>query len=292
MPSKSQPQSSTPQPAQSKAKAEALKPGLTHLGAQIDQLEAKIDQKVERDTKKFLKKNLSRRTKINLILVLLAVVAFCGYIAWDILAGGPISNLLGNRDELVAAVEQAGVFGPVIYILLQILQTVAAPIPGQIVGGVGGFLFGWWGILWTTIGSVIGWLIVLVLARRFGRPLLEKLFKKSALAKFDFLVESKHTPRILLLILLIPGLPDDMICYLAGLTPLPMRTLIGITLIGRFPTIVITNALGAGASENLTLVVIVALAITALLGLFIWKRDQIISFLRHHSEDPTKKGHK
>ena len=78
------------------------------------------------------------------------------YLVLDIIFNGPLTRFLSNRDQVVLAVQSFGFFAPLIYVILQIVQTVAAPIPGQVVGSVGGFLFGPWGILWTLIGSLIG----------------------------------------------------------------------------------------------------------------------------------------
>ena len=124
-----------------------------------------------------VKKRISRQTKLKVTVVAIAIAALVIYLIFDIALEGPLTSLLMNRDQLVASVQSWGIFAPLLYILLQIAQTVAAPIPGQLVGSVGGFLFGPWGTLWTLIGSLIGCWIVFKLARRFGRPLLEKILR-------------------------------------------------------------------------------------------------------------------
>ena len=197
-----------------------------------------------------------------------------------------------NRDQLVASVQSWGIFAPLLYILLQIAQTVAAPIPGQLVGSVGGFLFGPWGILWTLIGSLIGCWIVFKLARRFGRPLLEKIFKKSVIAKFDFILEAKSASFILFAIFLLPGFPDDVVCYIAGLTKVPIPKLMFLVGLGRLPTIIMTNYLGAGLSDNLDLVAVTAVAGIAILGLVVWKREWIMRVLKGESQKDTESEEK
>ncbi|MBR3180546.1 TVP38/TMEM64 family protein, partial [Candidatus Saccharibacteria bacterium] len=84
---------------------------------------------------------------------------------------------LMNSETIIQFVQSAGPLGPLAYILVQILQTIIAPIPGNLVGTVGGFLFGVWGILWTTIGSAIGVLIVFILAKKYGRRIILKLLR-------------------------------------------------------------------------------------------------------------------
>lgn len=227
-----------------------------------------------------VRKQLSRGTKIKVIGFGVLIIALVICVVLDLVLDGPLTHLLSNRDELVKSIEDSGPFGPVIFILLQIAQTVVAPIPGQIVGSVGGFLFGGWGILWTLIGSTIGCWIVFALARRFGRPLLEKIFKKSVIKKFDFILEAKSASLILFAIFLLPGLPDDMVCYLAGLTKVPIRRLVALVALGHFPSIVITNYLGAGLNDNLFLVGVIAVVTIIILGLAAWQRERIIGLLK------------
>ncbi len=233
-----------------------------------------------------LKQHISRSTYIKVGLVALVIIIAITYLFWDIAFRGPLTSLLTNHDQIVALVEKVGPLGPLVYILLQILQTVVAPIPGQVVGSIGGFLFGGWGILWTTIGSLIGFWLVFLISRRFGRPLIEKIFKKSAVEKFDFIINAKGAPFILFAIFLLPGFPDDIICYIAGLTKLPIKQLMLIATIGRLPTIILTNYLGAGLSDNLPMVIIAAVAGTIILGLFAWKREKIIAFLKRGEDSP------
>lgn len=238
----------------------------------------------------FLRKNISRATKIKIAIFTMAITALIGYLIFDVAFHGPLTTLLSNRDQLVASVESFGIFAPLLYIVLQILQTVAAPIPGQIVGSVGGFLFGPWGILWTTIGTLIGCWIVFKIARRFGRPLLEKIFKKSIIDKFDFILDSKSTSLILFAIFLLPGFPDDAVCYIAGLTKVPISRLVVLVALGRLPTIVMTNYLGAGITENLPMVAAVAIISVIILGLAVWQREKILSLLK--GEKPNQNTNK
>lgn len=221
------------------------------------------------------------QTIIKFIIFSILIIAIIGYLTWDVFAKGPLTQLLSNRDELVRIMNNIGPLAPLLYICLQILQTVVAPIPGQIVGGVGGFLFGGWGILWTTIGSIIGFWLVFLIARRFGRPLLEKIFKKPAVDKFDFIINAKGASLILFAIFLLPGFPDDIVCYIAGLTQLSIKRLLVISVLGRFPTIVVTNMIGAGLGENnLGVVAAVSIIGVIVVGIFTWKRETIIKFLK------------
>lgn len=237
-----------------------------------------------------LKQKIRKSTILKFVLLGIVVVIVIGYLAWDVLAKGPITQLLSNRDELVRIMNNLGPWAPLFYILIQVVQVVVAPIPGQIVGGVGGFLFGHWGILWTTIGSIIGFWVVFCIARKFGRPLIEKIFKKPAVDKFDFIINAKGAALIIFAIFLLPGFPDDLVCYVAGLTKLSMRKLLLISILGRFPTIVLTNYIGMGIGGNIGLVVVLSLVVVVIIGLAAWKREQIIAFLKREENNKPEKG--
>lgn len=240
--------------------------------------------------RRFLK-SIPRRTWLKILFAAIAAGLVVGYLVWDITARGPLTSLLTNRDQLIAAVDSWGPFAPLLYIALQVVQIIVAPIPGQIVGSIGGFLFGIWGILWTSIGTLIGCWIVFKLARRFGRPLLEKLFQPATIEKFDFLINAKSASLALFLIFLLPGFPDDVICYIAGLTKLSVKRLMFLVILGRFPVIVLTNYIGAEVGTNFIAVIIVALIAVVILGLAVWQRDRIMTFLKRETKPRHKDQH-
>ena len=78
-----------------------------------------------------------------------------------------------NRETILAAVAWAGPWGPAILIGLIILQTIVAPIPGQALGLAAGYLYGFWGgLLYGWLGTVIGSVLAICIARFAGRPLV------------------------------------------------------------------------------------------------------------------------
>ena len=224
-------------------------------------------------------RRLSTGAKVKIAILALLVLAATIYVIWDVVTNGPLTQLFQNRDELAAYIKTKGVLAPIVYVLLQIAQTVFAPIPGNIVGGVGGFLFGWWGILWTLIGSMIGFWIVFVLSRRFGRPLVEKVIQRENLEKFDFII-GKRAPVVLFVIFLIPGLPDDIVAYIAGLTEVKIKNLVLLAIIGRLPSIVVTNYIGMGLGMgNVRLIGLITLGVALVLALIVWQRERIMRWI-------------
>ena len=98
----------------------------------------------------------------------------------------PLWALVGDRERLQAWVARLGPWGPLATIGLNIAQVILAPIPGQIVGVMNGYLYGIAaGTLYSMIGLVIGTATAMVLGRRFGRPLVERLVNPTQLARWD-----------------------------------------------------------------------------------------------------------
>lgn len=227
-----------------------------------------------------LRKNIDKKTKIQAIIVGVVVAIVIALVAADVVFGGPLTTFASNTDAITKAVERSGLLGPIIYIAIQAFQTVVAPIPGTVTGPISGFLFGWWGILWSTLGSFLGAFVVFLLTRRFGRPFVEKLFKKSSIEKFDFITK-KHGRLALFIIFLLPGFPDDMVCYLAGLTPIPIEQLLAIFILGRLPAIIGNNIIGMGLSSGSYTLLAASLVFSAIvLAIFALKREAIMKYLK------------
>jgi uncharacterized membrane protein YdjX (TVP38/TMEM64 family) len=131
----------------------------------------------------------------------------------------------------------------------QVLQVLFAPVPGQITSIVAGFLYGvLWGTVLCMVGLVLGTAIAMGLARRYGRPLVERLVPKERLARMDRYLERRGALAFLLIFLL-PFLPDDVAAFVAGLSPLRLSQLLLLITVARLPGVVVAALLGARAGE-------------------------------------------
>jgi uncharacterized membrane protein YdjX (TVP38/TMEM64 family) len=160
----------------------------------------------------------------------------------------PIGALLGDRERLQAWVGRLGPWGPLATIGLNIAQVLLAPIPGQFVGVMNGYLYGIAaGTLYSMIGLVIGTGTAMVLGRRFGRPLVERLVDPAQLTRWDE-ITAHQGPWFFFLVFLFPFLPDDLTSFLIGLSPLSIPRMLILTTLGRLPGVFVSCWVGARAT--------------------------------------------
>ncbi|MDR0398021.1 MAG: TVP38/TMEM64 family protein [Candidatus Nomurabacteria bacterium] len=225
----------------------------------------------------------SKKQKVStkaLAITIVSILTVAVITALCIIFSDQLFAIFGKVDHLKEFIRSAGAFGPVVFVLLQILQVVVAPIPGQVVGVVGGYLFGWWGLALSIIGNLAGCFIIFILARRFGRPLAEKLFKPETIKKFDYVTESKGA-FILFLIFILPFFPDDVICYLAGLTKVPINKLMLASFAGRVPGFLMMTLAGSGLeSGSLNALISICVGTLLLMAICWWQRDWLGRFVK------------
>lgn len=175
--------------------------------------------------------------------VLLALIA--ALVVW----WQPIYRFLADPDQVQTWVETLGAWGPLAIIFLEMFQALLAPIPGQAIEAVSGYLYGpWLGTLFAITGIAIGSFITFSLSRRFGRPLAVRLIGRQSMARLDGLVRRGGAP-FFFLIWLLPFAPDDLACVAAGLTPMRPRQFMVLMLLGRLPGIFVSVLVGANVAR-------------------------------------------
>ncbi len=150
-----------------------------------------------------------------------------------------------SRERLKAFIDSLGMWGFAGFILLQVVQVVAAPIPGEATGLLGGYLYGpAVGVLLSTVGLTVGSYIAFSLSRVFGKPLTVRLVPAATFERFNYLLHHKGSFLIFLLFL-IPGFPKDILCYILGLGPLTALEFLAIASSGRLLGTVLLTISGA-----------------------------------------------
>lgn len=175
-------------------------------------------------------------------IAVVGAVLGAGVLLWR----GGVWRAFGSREALE---ELVGPWGPGAIIVGEILQVLLAPIPGQVMGIAAGYLYGaFWGTVLSMVGLTLGTLIAIWLARRLGRPLLERIASPDLMDRIDGYVQRRGALAFFL-IFLIPFLPDDVCCFIAGLTQLRIGELVLLAIVGRAPGVIVSTLIGARAQE-------------------------------------------
>lgn len=200
---------------------------------------------------------------------LAGLVLLFGGITWlGIRYTGPITKLVGNAERFGEYIQSFGVWGSLVFILIQAAQVIIAPIPGELTQLAGGYIYGTiGGSAYSMAGILLGSMVVFALGRWLGFPLLKVVIPEKALQRFTFLINHPKAELVILVLFLIPGIPKDTLTYISGLTPVkPLRFFVT-AMAARFPGILLSSFIGAHVEEKQYGMVLVATVVA--LGLFV-----------------------
>lgn len=216
-------------------------------------------------------------------------------VVWLVAIDAPVVRFLVRlyRDNqfLKDTVAAWGWAAPVVFILIQMLQVIISPIPGEITGPVGGALFGtWWGLIYSTIGLTVGTLVCFWVGRKWGEPLVRPWLSEHHWNRLNFILEAEGA--ILCFILyLIPGFPKDIISYLFGISPMPFWLFAVVSTLGRLPGTWISSYFGANVAEQQYVYALAFMAaIVALCLPLYYYRERILRRLNRKRRTGEGKG--
>ena len=208
-----------------------------------------------------------------------------GYGAWLVWTDAPayqfLVRLYVDKRFLKHTLREWGVLAPLIFIGLQALQVIIAPIPGEVTGILGGYLFGEWvGLFYSTIGLTVGSVAAFAVGRWLGAHYVQRLVSPDIWRKLGFIIEAEGTI-LCFVIFLIPGLPKDIACYLFGLSPMPFWVFTIISTLGRIPGTWVLSAQGAhtASGDYIEVVLLTAIVVAVALPLYYY-RERLVHWFR------------
>ncbi len=148
---------------------------------------------------------------------LLLVGAFVAY--------GIATGIFRSKEALEAFLKPLGMAAPLLFVVIQAVQVMLPILPGaigcvagvMIWGPVGGFVLNYLGICLGSMGAFL-------LARRYGQPLVRSMASEKIYNRYiGWLDKGKLFDRCFALAIFFPVAPDDFLCYLAGLTNMPLK---------------------------------------------------------------------
>jgi len=176
--------------------------------------------------------------------------------------------------------------------LFQVIQVVIAVIPGEPVQLAGGYIFGTvLGTIYSTIGITVGNIIVFFAVKLFGYPLVKKLVPEKEFEKFNILINSPKLEATIFLLFLIPGIPKDILVYIAGLTPIHPLIFFLIITVARMPAMIGSSYVGAKIeTSEYQIAIIVSVIASVLFILGVIYKDKIITLLHNRFRGGKKEN--
>lgn len=225
------------------------------------------------------KKQIDRDKKQKLVLYIILIAAFIGILSYLAVRFGPrLTTLAREPEEFRDLLNSYGWKGVLVFIGIQMLQVLVAAIPGEFVQLAGGYIYGTWlGTLYSLTGIVIGSVLVFFIARFLGYRLVKLLVSPVHMEKFNFIINSKKTEVAMFVLFLIPGMPKDILTYIAGITPLKPLRFFAIITIGRFPALLASSYIGSSTQKgNYGIVIILSVAALILFTAGVFLKDKIL----------------
>jgi len=215
----------------------------------------------------------------------LVAAGLIGYGVWLVATDAPayqfLVRLYLDKRFLKQTLREWGALAPVIFIGLQALQVIIAPIPGELTGILGGYIFGEWvGLFYSTIGLTLGSVVAFAVGRWLGAHYVQRLVSPDIWRRLGFIVEAEGVI-LCFVIFLIPGLPKDMACYLFGLSPMPFWVFAVVSTLGRIPGTWVLSAQGAhtASGDYVEVILLTALVVALALPLYYY-RDRLVEWFR------------
>ena len=215
-------------------------------------------------------------------VIALLALAYCG---WLVHTDAPpyrfLVRLYVDKHFLKQKLREWGLLAPFLFMLLQSLQVIISPIPGEATGFLGGYLFGeWLGLIYSTVGLTFGSVVAFWIGRWLGEHYVRALVSKETWGKLGFIVEAEGAI-LCFIIYLIPGLPKDIVCYLFGISPMPLWVFALVSGLGRIPGTWVLSAQGAHTATGDYREVILISAVCAAVALpLYYYRHRLVNWLR------------
>jgi uncharacterized membrane protein YdjX (TVP38/TMEM64 family) len=211
------------------------------------------------------------------VVIAVAFAALFLSIFWHYLSPWMLDwyDFLSSKEKIKTWLKSFGSAAPLVFIFIQCFQVVFAPIPGEATGFLGGYLFGIpAGFLYSTIGLTVGSVAAFLLGRWLEIHFVEKIVKRETLEKFDFIIE-RQGAFLSFLLFLIPGFPKDYLCFILGLSQMPLRVFLIIATIGRIPGTFLLTLQGANVYKGhyITFFILLGIFLLVCLLMLLYKEN-------------------
>ncbi|WP_317336045.1 TVP38/TMEM64 family protein [Streptococcus orisratti] len=180
-----------------------------------------------------MKMKLSQRylfwQKVIKVLGVLALIASGVFVIWLYRQG-----ILNDSNELKTLVKHYRFWGPLVFIMIQIIQVVFPVIPGGVTTVAGFLIFGpVLGFIYNYIGILVGSGILFQLVRIFGRKFILLFVSEETFYRYEAKLETPGYERFFIFCMASPISPADVMVMITGLTQMSFRKFMIINIIAK-----------------------------------------------------------
>ena len=203
----------------------------------------------------------------------------CGIILMVVFLFLWLRPLFLKQDDIRIFIQSIGVVAPLIFIGLQLLQTIIPFVPGGFITLSGGYLFGVvLGTLYSLIGLVLGSFIVFSISNKYLAPYVKKSKNKNV-RKLNLLLKAYCSP-LLFVTRMIPFFPHDLFSYVVGSSSISRKKFMIATVLGFLPHAFIHSYVGDSVYQGIYGIGFYLILVIMVFGgmIYIFK-DKIIDYL-------------
>jgi uncharacterized membrane protein YdjX (TVP38/TMEM64 family) len=221
-----------------------------------------------------------RRLAPVLAFGVFAALLTAAYWSWQ--ADGLVGVLVDGSRTNAAKVDylrewfaRLGAFAPLAYVAAVTIEVVVAPLPGLALYAPGGLVFGGFlGGLLALIGNVLGAMLAFGIARTLGAPAAQRYFARADLVPLQERL-LRRGGWVVFALRVNPLTSSDLVSYAAGLTTMPLRSLVAGTTAGMAPLCFAQAYAAAGLVEAFPWLIqpLLALGVLYVLGAILWLRS-------------------
>lgn len=156
-----------------------------------------------------------------------------------------------SRNFLHSLIVNAGIWAPVVYILLFLVTIILPPLNSMPLLVIGFFLFKNQVQLYVYIASVLGSVVNFLIARKWGREVVIKLVGEKSIGKIDQIAK-EYGVDFLIFFRVLQGYLSDFISYAFGLTDIKFSKYLLISLLAPIPYLLVWQFFLIKIAKNVT----------------------------------------
>lgn len=184
-------------------------------------------------------------------------------------AGKTLTTFISDTQSFNAWLKSYENFSAIIFVLIRAFQTVIKIIPAEPLEIAAGYAFGTFkGLLLCSLGTFIGSLFIVLIAKTAGKKFIDAFVKKEQLELIEkSFTNHKNKDLFLWIFYLVPGTPKDIFTYIISSTQINLVRFFVITTVARIPSIITSTICGSELYKSNIKTAIIIFVITGAISL-------------------------